>query len=81
MWRFVRLILLAAACSGGLAVAQQRATVGDATVQQRAVASRGPLSADERNTISIFESVSPSVVYITTAQYVRDFFNRIGANP
>jgi S1-C subfamily serine protease len=76
MWSFVRLILLAAACSGGLAMAQQRVAVGDATVQPRAVAPRGPLSADERNTISIFESVSPSVVYITTAQYVRDFFSR-----
>src|SRR5688572_11748725 len=77
MWRFVRLIVLAAACANGLAGAQQRAVVGDAVVvQPRAVQPRGPLSADERNTISIFESVSPSVVYITTAQYVRDFFSR-----
>ena len=45
-------------------------------MQPRAVAPRGSLSADERNTISIFESVSPSVVYITTVQYVRDFFSR-----
>jgi S1-C subfamily serine protease len=45
-------------------------------VQARAVAPRGPLSADERNTISVFESVSPSVVYITTVQHVRDFFSR-----
>jgi S1-C subfamily serine protease len=60
---------------GGVA---QLATSGAATgaVQPRAVAPRGPLSADERNTISIFESVSPSVVYITTVQHVRDFFSR-----
>ena len=45
-------------------------------MQPRAVEPRGPLSADERNTIAIFESVSPSVVYITTVQYVRDFFSR-----
>jgi len=75
MWSFVRLIVLAAACSGGLVMAQQRVAVGDATVQPRAVAPRGPLSADERNTIGVFESVSPSVVYITTAQYVRELFS------
>jgi S1-C subfamily serine protease len=77
MWRFVRLIVLAAACSSGLVMAQQRVAGGNAAaVQPRAVAPRGPLSSDERNTISIFESVSPSVVYITTTQYVRDFFSR-----
>jgi len=42
----------------------------------RAVTPRGPLSAEERNTIGVFESVSPSVVYITTVQHVRDFFSR-----
>ena len=42
----------------------------------RSVAPRGPLSAEERNTIGVFESVSPSVVYITTVQHVRDFFSR-----
>jgi len=77
MRRFACLFVLAAAFSSGLAVAQPRAVVSDAaSAQPRAVAPRGPLSADERNTISIFESVSPSVVYITTAQYVRDFFSR-----
>ncbi len=44
-------------------------------MQPRPVAPRGPLSADERNTMAVFESVSPSVVYITTVQYVRDFFS------
>ena len=56
----------------GVAVAQ--AGPPEAGAQPRAVAPRAPLSADERNTIAVFESVSPSVVYITTVQYVRDFF-------
>ena len=77
MSRLAYLILLATVCSGGLAAAQSRTMVnGDGVVQPRTVAPRGPLSADERNTIGVFESVSPSVVYISTAQYVRDFFNR-----
>ena len=77
MSRLAYLILLAVACSGGLAAAQPRIDArGDGVVQPRTVAPRGPLSADERNTISVFESVSPSVVYITTVQYVRDFFSR-----
>ncbi len=46
------------------------------TAQPHAVVPRGPLSADERNTIAVFESVSPSVVFITTVQHVRDFFSR-----
>jgi S1-C subfamily serine protease len=77
MPRFCHLVLLAAAGIGALAGAQQRPVAGSATtVQPRAVEPRGPLSADERNTIAVFESVSSSVVYITTVQYVRDFFSR-----
>jgi S1-C subfamily serine protease len=76
MPRFV-LAVLAMACSAGLAGAQQRSVAaGAGVVQPRPVVPRGPLSADERNTISVFENASPSVVYITTVQYVRDFFNR-----
>jgi S1-C subfamily serine protease len=73
---FARLLLLVLACSAALAGAQQR-TVADGVpaVQPRDVVPRGPLSADERNTIAVFESVSRSVVYITTVQYVRDFFS------
>ena len=74
--RIAKFLLLAVAATG-LAAAQQRAVFGPApAVQPRAVMPRGPLSADERNTIAVFESVSPSVVYITTVQYVRDFFSR-----
>jgi S1-C subfamily serine protease len=77
MRRLARIALLAAVCSAGIASAQQRSVSGSATaVQPRAVVPRGPLSADERNTIAVFESVSPSVVYITTVQYVRDYFSR-----
>ena len=57
------------------AEAQPRPT-GSANGAPRAVTPRGPLSADERNTIDVFEAVSPSVVYITTVQHVRDFFSR-----
>lgn len=63
-------ILLASGASAQTA----RAAAGG-SVQPRAVVPRGPLSADERNTIGVFESVSPSVAYITTVQYVRDFFS------
>jgi S1-C subfamily serine protease len=77
MPRLRYVVALAAACIAGIAGAQPRTVTGrDPVVQPRAVAPRGPLSADERNTIDVFESVSPSVVYITTVQYVRDFFNR-----
>jgi S1-C subfamily serine protease len=68
------LAFAATACGIGTGVAQPRAAA-DERVEPRAVMARGPLSADERNTIAVFESVSPSVVYITTAQYVRDFFS------
>jgi S1-C subfamily serine protease len=47
---------------------------GDA--EPRPVAARGPLSAEEQRTIDIFEAASPSVVYITTVQHVRDFWSR-----
>jgi S1-C subfamily serine protease len=56
--------------------AQQRGRAVRAESAPRAVAPRGPLQPDERETISIFERTSPSVVYITTIQHVRDFFNR-----
>jgi S1-C subfamily serine protease len=66
--------MAAAAGGAGPGGAQPRAAV-EGREEPRVVAPRGPLSADERNTIAVFESVSPSVVYITTAQYVRDFFS------
>jgi S1-C subfamily serine protease len=67
---FVAAIVVAAG-----AQAQSARAVVERGVQPRAVTPRGPLSADERNTIGVFEAVSPSVAYITTVQYVRDFFS------
>ncbi|MFZ5547188.1 MAG: S1C family serine protease [Pseudomonadota bacterium] len=41
----------------------------------RAVAPRGPLSAEEQNNIAVFKSASPSVVNITALGMQRDFFS------
>src|SRR6185503_17716225 len=66
---------LAVVCAAGTVSAQPVSTTAE-PLQLRPVAVRGPLSPDERNTIAVFEAVSPSVVYITTVQHVRDFFSR-----
>lgn len=44
--------------------------------QPRVVQARGNLAEDERTTIGIFESVSPSVVYIATSGQVMDLLTR-----
>ncbi|MEN6578191.1 MAG: trypsin-like peptidase domain-containing protein [Phycisphaerales bacterium] len=41
----------------------------------RAVTARGDLAADEKGTIDLFKTVSPSVVYITTLTVQQDFFS------
>jgi len=41
----------------------------------RAVTARGELAPDEQNTIALFKSVSPSVVYITSMAIRQDFFS------
>ena len=41
----------------------------------RAITPRGDLAADEKSTIELFQSSSPSVVYITTSEIRRDFFS------
>src|SRR5262245_39136202 len=66
------LTLLAASAAGAQPVA--RGVRSEAA--PRTVAPRGPLAPDEQQTIGIFERVSPSVVYITTVQHVRDLFSR-----
>jgi S1-C subfamily serine protease len=43
--------------------------------QPRAVTARGDLAEDEKSTISLFKSVSPSVVFITTMAVQQDFFS------
>jgi len=70
------LAVAAALVAAGASAQAPRPVAAEAVVQPRAVVPRGALSADERNTIAVFESVSPSVVFITTVQHVRDFFNR-----
>lgn len=44
--------------------------------EPRAVTARGELAGDERATIEIFERASPSVVFISTRQRVRDYWTR-----
>lgn len=43
--------------------------------EPRAVLARGELAADEQATIAIFDSISPSVVYITTSGRVPDLLS------
>lgn len=53
----------------------ERALIGF-EAEPRAVTARGDLAADEQATIAIFEQASPSVVFISTRQRVRDFWTR-----
>jgi S1-C subfamily serine protease len=46
------------------------------SAEPRAIAARGELAADEQATIEIFERASPSVVFISTRQLVRDPWTR-----
>lgn len=43
--------------------------------QPRTVVARGDLAADEKNTIELFEAISPSVVYITSIELRRSLFS------
>ncbi len=45
-------------------------------VRPRVVEARGDLAADENSTITIFDQISPSVVYITTSGQVLDLLTR-----
>ena len=47
----------------------------DKTAEPRAVTARGDLAQDEQNTIELFKTVSPSVVYITTIALRRNLFS------
>jgi S1-C subfamily serine protease len=47
--------------------------IGDAT--PRPVEARGSLAEDEQNSISVFKTVSPSVVHITTLELARSFLS------
>jgi S1-C subfamily serine protease len=47
----------------------------DRTAEPRVVTARGDLAEDEKNTIAVFNEVSPSVVYITSIEERRSFFS------
>jgi S1-C subfamily serine protease len=49
---------------------------GALATEPRPVTARGNLTDAELATIDVFERTSPSVVYITRFEYVRDFFTR-----
>jgi len=50
-------------------------TITNPDAQPRPIAARGDLAADERNTIDVFQTVSPSVVYITSVELRRNLFS------
>jgi len=47
----------------------------DKTAEPRVVTARGDLAEDEKNTISVFQEISPSVVYITSIEVRRSLFS------
>ncbi|KPK00403.1 MAG: 2-alkenal reductase [Desulfobacterales bacterium SG8_35] len=47
----------------------------DKQAESRVVAARGDLAEDEKNTIAVFEEISPSVVYITSIEVRRSIFS------
>lgn len=47
----------------------------DPTAKPRAVTPRGSLADDERNSIRVFETISPAVVYITSVEMRRNLFS------
>lgn len=47
----------------------------DQEARPRAIEARGDLAADEQNTIEVFRRAAPSVVYITSIELRRNFFN------
>jgi S1-C subfamily serine protease len=47
----------------------------NAAINPRAVSPRGDLGSDEQATIDLFETTSPSVLFITTANFRRDYFS------
>jgi S1-C subfamily serine protease len=50
-------------------------SVHDPDAKPRTVVARGDLALDEKNTIELFEATSESVVYITSIELRRGFFN------
>jgi S1-C subfamily serine protease len=67
---------LALIAAAGLDAQPRPQAARNEPAEPRSIAPRGPLAPDEQQTIGIFQRASPSVVYITTVQHVRDFFSR-----
>jgi len=69
-------LLLGAGFLGGVAcpLIGEPQAVPPAANRPRPVASRAPLTPEERSVTSLFERTSPSVVYITSLAVRRDFF-------
>lgn len=63
-----RALLLAIGCAVGFGFP------GYTRSAPRAITPRGPLTAEERSNISVFESSKASVVYITTSERVLDYW-------
>ena len=76
-WRafFLPGLLLGVAVGALLSVRLIRALEPEAPVE-RAATTRGPLSDDERSTIALFRTASPSVAFITTLSQRIDFWTR-----
>lgn len=79
--RFIRRWLVITGCIAALMLLWQflpaiEAWFSPHETQERTVTPRGDLAADEKTTIELFEKSRGSVVYITTAQLVRDVWSR-----
>ncbi len=80
--RFVRRALLVTACIAALVLLWRALPLIEERfapqqpVVERTVAPRGDLAADEQSTIELFEKSRDSVVFISTAQLVRDYWTR-----
>ncbi len=71
-----RTVMLSAVMGGVLAYVMFAARQSGADAQPRVPATRPALSADEREAVELFRTLSPSVVFITTKQQQRDIFGR-----
>lgn len=79
--RFIRRWLVITGCIAALMLLWQflpaiEAWFSPREAAERTVTPRGDLAADEQTTIQLFEKSRGSVVYITTAQLVRDVWSR-----
>jgi len=54
---------------------RQTPTLHNPAATPRAVTARGDLADDEKNSIEVFQTVSPSVVYITSVELRRNIFS------